>query len=203
MPPEPSSPRFELGDGTWALVAHSYPSPNWEYRVYEKNGDFIRRSPQFTSRAEAVRGMDQLRAETLQRDTRLDVLACEKKSGKAPFRHRAAAGGSGMFSILHRLRGRNGTVEDVRDGILSAAERLREAARVDDDESREDVAAWIEAMFIGLTDERTLRESAAKGLGLYRGGMGGFADYGTAVMADAGRNLHTALVRGRNYPSSR
>ncbi|MCC3277425.1 hypothetical protein LJ753_16285 [Arthrobacter sp. zg-Y20] len=93
-------------------------------------------------------------------------------------------------------------VAEVRDGVLSAARGLRHAALTDDDEQRENVADWVEAMFNAITDEQSLCRSAAKALELYRGGAGGFADYGSAVMAEAGHNLGLALIRGRDFPET-
>jgi hypothetical protein len=89
------------------------------------------------------------------------------------------------------------TVEVVRDEILAAIEEVRTVARSEHDAQRKQAADWLGEQFTGVTDRGGLREAASNGLRLY-GGMGSFADVGTAESAQAVDRLGTALRRGRS-----
>ncbi|MBG6189088.1 hypothetical protein IWX64_000008 [Arthrobacter sp. CAN_A212] len=48
-----------------------------------------------------------------------------------------------------------------------------------------------------MTDEQNLHEASARGLSLYRGGMGSFQDVGSSASAHVVGELYVALQRGR------
>jgi hypothetical protein len=89
------------------------------------------------------------------------------------------------------------TVEAVRDEIIAAAAELRTVAQSEHDEARARVADCLDEQFAGVTDEHSLHEAAAEGLGLYRGGMGSFQDVGSSASARVVGELYVTLQRGR------
>jgi hypothetical protein len=89
------------------------------------------------------------------------------------------------------------TVEAVKDEILAAIEQVRAVARSEHDGQRKLAADWLGEQFTDVTDRRGLREAASNGLRLY-GGMGSFADVGTAESAEAANRLGAALRCGRS-----
>jgi hypothetical protein len=89
------------------------------------------------------------------------------------------------------------TVEAVMDEILAALEEVRTVARSEQDAQRKHAADWLGEQFADVTDRRGLREAASNGLRLY-GGMGSFADVGTAESAQAVDRLGAALRHGRS-----
>jgi hypothetical protein len=89
-------------------------------------------------------------------------------------------------------------VEAVRDDILSAIAEVRTVARSESDKQRSHATDWLHELFIGVSDRRGLRSSAAKALSLY-GGAGSFSDVGTTESAHAVDRLAKGLRRGRSW----
>ena len=55
---------------------------------------------------------------------------------------------------------RQRTVDAARDEILAAIDELRTVSMADRDEQRRHVAEQLHALFVGITEKRTLREAA-------------------------------------------
>ena len=94
---------------------------------------------------------------------------------------------------------RRSTVDEVRREIISAIAELRVVARSEGDGPRDQASDWLEQLFAGIEDQQALRRASARGLGLYRGGMGSFQDVGSAGSSKAVSRLRVALRRGRSW----
>ncbi|MBF4634665.1 hypothetical protein ITJ38_09655 [Agreia pratensis] len=91
------------------------------------------------------------------------------------------------------------TVASVRGEIVSAIAEVRAVAKTEGDKAREDASDWLDELLIDVDDRQGLREASARGLSLYRGGMGSFQDAGSAASAHAISRLRVALRRGRSW----
>jgi hypothetical protein len=112
----------------------------------------------------------------------------------------AGEGGAVLSGTNHRIAhmgSKRRTVEAVKAEILAAIEQVRTVARAEQDEQRKHAADWLGEQFTDVADRSGLREAASNGLRLY-GGMGSFADVGTAESAQAVDSLGAALRCGRS-----
>jgi hypothetical protein len=87
----------------------------------------------------------------------------------------------------------------LKGEIVSAIAEVRAVAESEGDEARHDASDWLQQLFVEVEDRRGLREASARGLALYRGGMGSFQDVGSAASSGAVDRLRSALRRGRSW----
>ncbi|QXQ09070.1 hypothetical protein [Paeniglutamicibacter sp. Y32M11] len=97
---------------------------------------------------------------------------------------------------IRPAKSKRATVESVQNDVAAAIAEVRSVARSEGDSRRGQVADWLEGLFHDATDRTALHVAAATALGLY-GGMGSFADVGTAASAHAVDGLAKALQRAR------
>lgn len=86
-------------------------------------------------------------------------------------------------------------MEKLQADIQRAIADLRDAARIEKDEARGNVADWFDSLFVDAVTRQGLRSSAREALKMYRGGYNSFSDYGSQLMKDALEPLETLLRR--------
>lgn len=87
----------------------------------------------------------------------------------------------------------------VKNEIVGAIAEVRAVAKSEGDGARVSASDWLEELFVEVDDRRGLREASARGLTLYRGGMGSFQDVHSAASSGAVDRLRIALRRGRSW----